>query len=110
MRPIWPADKSSEGRHEFPFSENFTMTRLQSPRPSLGWRRGWLLWLALGICAAGCTQWTTRWNSLRDRVRGQGYTDDSAGWTQNVRSSSDSTPMAGVDERARQIERNLGVR
>jgi hypothetical protein len=96
-------------RHNFSFDENVTMTLPQSPEQSFAWRRGWLLWLALAICAAGCTQWTTRWNSLRDRVRGQGYTDETAGWTQNLRSSSDSTPMSGVDERARQIERNLGV-
>jgi hypothetical protein len=68
-----------------------------------------LLLAALSLCTAGCTQWMQRWNSLRDTVRGKGYTDDTANWTRNVRSPSDSTPMAGVDERARQIERNLGV-
>jgi hypothetical protein len=47
---------------------------------------------------------------MRDTVRGKGYTDETADWTKTVRTPSDSTPMAGVDERARQIERNLGVR
>jgi hypothetical protein len=65
--------------------------------------------VALSLCATGCTQWTKRWNDLRDTVRGKGYADDSADWTRNVRTPSESTPMAGVDERARQIERNLGV-
>ena len=63
----------------------------------------------LSLCAAGCTQWTKRWSDLRDSVRGKGYTDNTVGWTQNVRTPTASTPMAGVDERARQIERNLGV-
>jgi hypothetical protein len=75
---------------------------------SLHWRCC-LVVAALSLCAPGCTQWTQRWNSLRDTVRGKGYTDDSAQWTKNVRTPSDSTPMAGVDERAREIERNLGV-
>ena len=89
--------------------QTLTMISFRSPRRSLRWRHGWLLVVALCICAAGCTQWTTRWNALRDRVRGHGYTDETANWTQNVRTPTDSTPMAGVDERARQIERNLGV-
>ncbi|HEX4146960.1 MAG TPA: hypothetical protein VHY91_25910 [Pirellulales bacterium] len=85
------------------------MSCVRFQRRSPAWRRGCLLLAALSLCTAGCTQWMQRWNSLRDTVRGKGYTDDTANWTRNVRSPSDSTPMAGVDERARQIERNLGV-
>ena len=69
----------------------------------------WLPALALAMWAAGCTPWTNGWNSLRDTVRGKGYTDDSNTWTQNLRKPSKGTPKAGVDERARQIESSLGV-
>jgi hypothetical protein len=93
-----------------PYIQALTMKWFRFQQRSLRWRQGWFLIVALCMCAAGCTTWTTRWNALRDRVRGHGYTDESANWTQNIRSPSDSTPMAGVDERARQIERNLGVR
>lgn len=85
------------------------MSLFRSQRRLVDWRFGLVLTAALSLGAAGCTQWTTRWNSLRDTVRGKGYTDETAGWTKNVRTPSDSTPMAGVDERAREIERNLGV-
>jgi hypothetical protein len=76
-------------------------TSWRSPR---FWRHGWLLLVALIILGSGCA----RWSALRDKMRGPGYTDDSADWTKNVRSASKSGQAFGVDERARQIESNLG--
>jgi hypothetical protein len=72
-------------------------------------RRFWPLPLALAICVSGCA----RWNALRDQVRGKGYSDETADWSKGLRtpsSSSGSSQLFGVDERARQIEANLGYR
>jgi hypothetical protein len=67
------------------------------------------LLLVLALCAGGCA----RWNAMRDQVRGKGYTDETATWSKGLRSPP-ASPTAGqsfgVDERARQIEANLGYR
>ena len=68
--------------------------------------RFWLLPVALALCAA-----VARWNALRDQVRGNGYTDATANWSKGMRPPSPgSNQVFGVDERARQIESNLGYR
>ncbi len=53
---------------------------------------------------AGCQQ-------LREhKWRGHGYDKDVNSLTENVRPPADERSMTGYDERARDIERNLGVR
>lgn len=42
--------------------------------------------------------------------RGNGYDKDVNSLTENVRPPADERSMTGYDERARDIERNLGVR
>lgn len=67
-------------------------------------RRIALLGLACGLLAApGCQKWN--W-------RGQGFGDRQKGWANKFRagSSPDTTMGSGLDERAREIEHNLGVR
>ncbi len=55
-------------------------------------------WLA---AAEGCA-----WPNLR----GKGFDDETTGWTKRLRQPSGEGNLAGVDERSREIERNLGVR
>jgi hypothetical protein len=70
-------------------------------------RRFGLLLAAASLCAGGCA----RWNALRDTVRGPGYTDETASWSKGLRpSSAGSSQTFGVDQRARDIESNLGYR
>ncbi len=64
--------------------------------------------LAIGLACAllagtGCHKWN--W-------RGQGFGDRQKGWTDKLRGgpSSGSALGSGLDERAREIEHNLGVR
>jgi hypothetical protein len=66
----------------------------------------WIVALGLtcGLLAApGCRQWN--W-------RGTGFGDRRKGWADKFRAGapSDSTLGSGLDERAREIEHNLGVR
>jgi hypothetical protein len=80
--------------------------KLLRPILRLG-RLGWPLLAAAILCAGGCS----RWNTLRDRIRGPGYTDQTANWSKGLRpGSSDSGQKFGVDQRAREIEANLGYR
>jgi len=53
------------------------------------------------VGAAGCA-----WPNLR----GEGFADETSGWTKRLRKPSGTGNLAGVDERSREIERNLGVR
>jgi hypothetical protein len=63
-----------------------------------------LLPLSLG----GCTSWNSGladWN-----LRGKGYDEQTNSLTKNLRAPADERRMTGFDARARDIERNLGVR
>jgi len=66
----------------------------------------WVYALGL-ICALGVTGGCQRWN-----WRGKGFDDESKGWTEKMRlrPSADSAQFSGLDARAVEIERNLGVR
>lgn len=57
------------------------------------------------LIAPGCKRWNWNW-------RGQGYGDASREWgdTTKMRPPADPSKFSGFDERARDIERNLGVR
>jgi hypothetical protein len=57
-----------------------------------------VFWL---FAAAGCA-----WPNLR----GEGFSDETTGWTKKLRQPTAKGNLAGVDERSREIERNLGVR
>ncbi len=63
------------------------------------------LWPALAaavlIAAVGCSRWD---------MRGKGFGDNSAGWAQKMRPPADERQFSGLDSRAREIERDLGVR
>jgi hypothetical protein len=60
--------------------------------------------LGLAIPLVGCQR-------LREhKWRGHGYDKDVNSLTENVRPPADERSMTGYDERARDIERNLGVR
>jgi hypothetical protein len=62
-----------------------------------------VLCAAATAAAAGCCQ-TCNW-------RGQGYTGDTAhAWTKDLRPPADEKKLSGVDAKARDIERSLGVR
>jgi hypothetical protein len=43
-------------------------------------------------------------------LRGQGFGDESAIWGQKLRPTMQPGSLAGADNRAREIEQNLGVR
>jgi len=63
-----------------------------------------VLSLACGLLAApGCRQWN--W-------RGTGFGDRQKGWADKFRdgAAAESALGSGLDERAREIEHNLGVR
>ncbi len=51
--------------------------------------------------ATGCRTWD---------LHGKGYDEDTNALTENLRPSADESQFTGVDARARDIERNLGVR
>jgi hypothetical protein len=62
-----------------------------------------VLCAALTAAAIGCCH-TCNW-------RGQGYGgDQSQCWTKNLRPPADEQKLSGVDAKARDIERSLGVR
>jgi hypothetical protein len=42
--------------------------------------------------------------------RGKGYNDSSQPWTRDLRPAADERQLRGIDAKARDIERNLGVR
>ncbi|MGD9720943.1 MAG: hypothetical protein AB7O59_02685 [Pirellulales bacterium] len=58
---------------------------------------------AIGIALAGtgCKRWD---------LRGHGFEDKSNEWVQKMRPPADESRFSGTDARAREIERNLGVR
>ena len=71
-------------------------------RLSAGTRWIVLLTIIVGLLSgAGCARWN--W-------RGKGYNDDSSGWTRGYRPPADEKQLSGLDARAQEIERNLGVR
>ena len=75
--------------------------RKSSPEKPVA-RSLWPVVLALIIMAtSGCTRWD--W-------RGKGYGDDSGRWAQEMRPPADEKQFSGLDARAQEIERNLGVR
>ncbi len=43
-------------------------------------------------------------------LRGKGFDDNSGTWAQKLRPPADESQFSGMDERSREIERNLGVR
>jgi hypothetical protein len=43
-------------------------------------------------------------------VRGKGFEDGTANWSEHLRPPADERTFFGIDERAREVERNLGVR
>ncbi len=57
--------------------------------------------LGLVILASGCARW--------DPV-GSGFNDGTSHWADKMRSPTEKGQMTGFDGRAREIERNLGVR
>jgi hypothetical protein len=60
--------------------------------------------IALAFSSTGCQR-------LREhKWRGHGYEKDVNSLTENLRPKADERSMTGFDERARDIERNLGVR
>jgi len=56
--------------------------------------------LVLLTMVSGCNRWN--W-------RGHGYDEETA-WTSKIRLPADEKQFTGLDNRARDIERNLGVR
>lgn len=77
--------------------------RLQRERIAHSVRRWLLVLVAVGVSAAGsgCSRWN--W-------RGKGFDDNSTGWTDKMRPPADEKQFSGLDARAKEIERNLGVR
>ena len=59
--------------------------------------------LALAVATSGCQALTEGW-------RGKGYDDQINSLTENLRPPADEKQMTGLDAKARDIERNLGVR
>ena len=60
--------------------------------------------VALAAClaiASGCTRGT---------LRGKGFEDNQGTWAQKMRPAADEKKFSGLDARAQDIERNLGVR
>jgi hypothetical protein len=57
--------------------------------------------IALMAATGCCSQWD---------MRGKGFGDNSGRWAQNMRPPADESQFSGLDSRAREIERNLGVR
>jgi hypothetical protein len=72
-------------------------------RPTARRAQCWLLAVAtivIAICP-GCARWN--W-------RGKGFDDNTTGWTDKLRPPADEKQFSGLDARAKEIERNLGVR
>ena len=65
--------------------------------------RPWLAMLAIAlvVAPAGCRRWN--W-------RGDGFGDDTGNFAQKLRPPADEARFSGLDERSREIERDLGVR
>lgn len=64
--------------------------------------------LLLSMTLVGCRSWNSGlagWN-----WRGKGYDEDTNELTKNLRPPADERQMTGLDARARDIERSLGVR
>ena len=64
-----------------------------------------LLCAALPIVAALTAVGCSRWN-----WRGQGFDDGTAGWAGKLRPAAKGQHASGLDARATEIERNLGVK
>lgn len=60
------------------------------------------------VLAAGCQSWHAKQGKWS--WRGPGYDDDVNALTQNLRPPGNERKFSGIDARARDIERNLGVR
>lgn len=61
---------------------------------------------AVSPLVSGCAKWDrSKWD-----VRGKGFDDSDDEWLSKVRPPADEGRMSGFDTRAREIERNLGVR
>ena len=60
----------------------------------------------VSLALVGCRAWSSR----LDNLRGMGYDEQTNELTKNLRGPSDERQMTGFDARARDIERNLGVR
>ena len=58
------------------------------------------------LLSSGCANapWAN-WN-----WRGKGFGNNEGGWAQSLRPPADERQFSGVDARAQEIERNLGVR
>lgn len=63
--------------------------------------KAWVALAALAVLSLGGCAWN--W-------RGEGFGDESAGWTGKLRPPADESKFSGLDARSREIERNLGVR
>ncbi|HEX3725493.1 MAG TPA: hypothetical protein VHV08_04595 [Pirellulales bacterium] len=62
----------------------------------------WSLALVVFLMAAGgCARWN--W-------RGKGYNDQDTTWARKMRPPADEKQFSGLDARAQDIERDLGVR
>jgi len=65
-------------------------------------RAAYLAVFAFALFAAvGCARWN--W-------RGEGFGNNEGRWAQQLRPPADEKQFSGVDARAQEIERNLGVR
>lgn len=73
-------------------------------QPKYAWRPiAWtLLFCALALLPSGC--------SFFEGLRGDKFTDDDANWGESLRPPEKKGQMAGLSEKARQIERNVGYR
>lgn len=70
-------------------------------RFSAGFARSVLCAAVVAVSIAGCQRWN---------LRGQGYDDQAKSWTKDLRPPADEHQLSGVDAKARDIERSLGVR
>jgi hypothetical protein len=77
------------------------ITRLDCTPRVLRRRVGVLACLVVIAMTYGCSRWN--W-------RGRGFDDKSIGWSEKMRPAADEKQFSGFDARAREIERNLGVR
>jgi len=57
-----------------------------------------------------CAGWAPCLVAPRWNWRGKGFGDNSTGWTGKMRPPADEKQFSGLDARAKEIERNLGVR
>ena len=64
-------------------------------------------WLPLGLLSLSLTLGGCSWDW--SKLRGEGFTDENAGWSRGLRKGDgDSSPL-GTSQKALEIERNLGV-